>query len=586
MATATPAQQQAIIDQLRNAERLVPGSSPTVGQALRSPQASTLEQIVSDSPGGAGLKEVYQRQNAARLAAVEGVAPTVATGPAMARQDMGSAIGKYAIAGDKAAKAKTSALYNAVPQDEAALYLPDLSPVRDKYFGRGAFVDRGPADKAVETARSIGSLDLPAVSAGKAGQAPLTLAQAVRRAGGISAVENDGLRGEVMGLRGDLKNLVRQNGGKTPGRMAEAMHEAGYIQNEDASTLFNALRDDAFGIPQYSKGANLDRQFSAMRDAAQGGSQSGQSVPTKVTLREFDNLRSSIGIEQRAAAKAGNDKLAASLSDMKSALDARINQVVAGDGAIDEVLPIAWADALDAARKAKLDQVQRFRTGPQAAIFRKGADGGPVVEGGEVARKFWSASPGAADDVKAFRRLVNDNPAMLGQFRSMVTTEGASTQTAAGNLGAKFPRWVEQNLPGLREAFSESDVKALQNIAADIKRAAAADAAGAAKGSPTYRNAANALSNGLLDSPALRNALAHVPLTRGMLAVGLDGLRGKSSASQAKILADLMGNSGQAANALEALGRRAPNAAQANMLASPEFQKFILRAAPAVQANR
>ena len=93
---------------------------------------------------------------------------------------------------------------------------------------------------------------------------------------------------------------------------------------------------------------------------------------------------------------------------MKAALDDRIDEVVRGDGGIDENLPIAWANQLDDARKLKRAQVEKFRTGPQAEAFRTGADNMPKVQGGEFAGKVWGQRAGIADDIKQFRKVMDD----------------------------------------------------------------------------------------------------------------------------------------------------------------------------------
>ena len=111
---------QAVRDavaKLRGAQSLVPGSVPTAAQALQTPQAGVLQRVMADSKGGAALQEQLAAQNAARMAALEAVAPTNPTGFASARQDMGEAIGRYAIPARSAARANTSRLYGEVPQD-------------------------------------------------------------------------------------------------------------------------------------------------------------------------------------------------------------------------------------------------------------------------------------------------------------------------------------------------------------------------------------------------------------------------------------------------------------------------------------
>jgi hypothetical protein len=581
----TPQQIDAAIAQLQAAKTLVPGAAPTAAQVLRTPQAGILQRVVSDSAGGGSLRDTLAAQNAARMAALERVAPTGSTGYASARQDLGEAVSRFANNADQAARGRTSELYQAVPQDEAMLYLPDLAAVRDKYFGPAVFTDRGAVDKAVSTAAQVGTEKVPAGIMPRAGQGPMTLAQAVRKAGGISIRDNDGLRGELAGLRGDLKNLVRANGGLTPGRMAEKMREAGYLADEDSATLLNALRDEATGNPVTSIYDDASRQWGASRDAAMGDAPDAATIPRKVSLKDFDDLRKSIGEEQRAAAQGGKATAAKALGDMKAALDDRINEVVRGDGAIDENLPLDWANKLSEARKAKLDQVQRFRTGPQAAIFRKGQDGQPVVQGGEVAAKFWGNRPGVADDVKAFRRLVDDNPQLLGQFRSMVTTEGASTQTAAGNLTSKFAKWVDNSLPGLKEAFEPEQVKMLRRIAADVKRAESAGAAGMSRGSNTYQNAQNALSLGLLDNPLMNAAANRIPVVNSVSGPAFTWMRDTAREAKARRLAALLGDSSAAAAAL----RSANSAGTRNALAAifdKDLAPMLYRSAPVLAADR
>lgn len=576
----TPQQVQDAIVALNAAQEIVPGSRPTVAQVLQTPQAGTLERVVGDTRGGAALKEAYVAQNAARLGVLEGVAPTAPAGAAMARADTGAAIGNYAQGARGAAKAATRAAYQEVPQDEAALYLPDLAAIRDKYFGRGVFTGRDAADSAVRTAQEIGTYTPPVGRIVTADTAP-TLAQAVRRAGGLSISNNSGLSGEVAGLRGDLKNLVMRNGGKSLADMAEAMHEAGYIADDGTETLLKALRQEAMQGPVYSTGADLSNSWQAARNASMGAEQ-GAAMPTKVTLGEFDNLRKSIGQLERAAQRdPARATEAAALGEMRKAMDERVNQVVAGDGAIDENLPIAWADALDRARGMKVKEVDRFMTGPQSQLFRKGADGQPLRQGGEVASLFWGNRPGLAEDVQSFRKLIDDNPALLGQFRSMVTTEGAGTADAAGRLGTKFAKWVDAMRPGIEKAFSPDQVDMLSRIAQDIRRGESAAAAGMSRGSNTYQNANNALKLGLLDSAPLQWIANKIPVGGAALTAIREAARNDKAARLSAALSD----PAVAAQALLTGGVQAPGLAS-RALSSPAVQGLFYRAPAPLLAGR
>jgi hypothetical protein len=157
--------------------------------------------------------------------------------------------------------------------------------------------------------------------------------------------------------------------------------------------------------------------------------------------------------------------------------------------------------------------------------------------------------------VRSFRRLVEDNPELLGQFRAMVTTEGAGTANAGGELGVKFTRWVENALPGLKAAFDPAEVRKLQRLAADVKRATQAASAGMSRGSNTYQNASNALSLGLLDSPFLNAAANRVPVVNTVAAPTLQWMREGARERMARELAALLNDPTMAANALLQVGR-------------------------------
>jgi hypothetical protein len=572
----------ALAAALREAPELVPGSRPTVAQALQTPQAGILQRVVGDSAGGVALKDALAAQSAARLAALEGVAPTAAVGVASARQNLGEAVARFATRERDAAKRATSEAFESVPQDEAALYLPDLAQSRDRFFGPGVFLGRGQADEAVRVAQEIGTETMPGVRPTRAPSGSgTTLAQAVRRAGGINMTRAEGRAGELRALGGDVKNVLRRDGGDTLSVMAQRMHEAGFIADDSADTLLQAMRDEARGSSIVSSFDVPERQWQAALERSMGDAPAAAAIPKKVTLREFQDLRSSIKAAQRAAQRdPERAREAAALSGMIRSMDDRVNEVVRGDGAADEVLPIAWADALDMARQLKVKEVERFMTGPQAALFRRGADGQPVVQGGEVISKFWGQRPGLADDVSAFRRLIADNPNLLGQFRSLVTTEGAETAGAGGNLATKFVRWFENSRPGLERTFDAAEFKMLERIAKDVKRAESAAAAGMARGSNTYQNAANALSLGLLDNPTVRAIGNRIPYVGG----GMDWMRETARTSKANQLAALLADSEAAANAL-IVGQ--PSQLMFNGQAvSPALAALLSRAAPVAAADR
>ena len=286
---------------------------------------------------------------------------------------------------------------------------------------------------------------------------------------------------------------------------------------------------------------------------------SGTATPRPAEWEEVSRLRSSINDAWRKAKTAGDKQAAAALANQKQAIDAAINT---------DLSPAARSAWLSA-NASHAEKMQRFHTGPQRDIFRMGQDGQPLIQSSEIAGKFWHQGGAADKDVQSLRRLVDDNPAMLGQFRSMITTEGLGGEAGknAPMLGDNFVKWVNQRLPGLREAFDPAEVKMLQNIAADITRNTEAVRMGAARaGSDTAQKAANALSLGALDSEGLRNVISRIPLTRGSGTIPLDWMRGVGKAKRANALANLLADSGTAANAIERLQVAGASKAQANEL--------------------
>lgn len=436
----SPSDRQAIIDRLNSAPTLVQGASPTVAQALQTPEAGILNRVIYDSPGGAPLRNKISAQNDARNAAVESVAPTGATGYRDAQNDLGNAIISRVVPEQKAISQNISSMYNAIdPTGTEKIPLPigQMKNSVNRYMGTGSFGDNTDPISAINAAKSVGN-------------------------------------------------------------------------SKPANTLMN--------IPAQGPTANW---------------------------RQALNLRSSLNDAISKATISGDKQAAGTLSAQKSALDDAIQKNLSPEA-------LSAFNEANASHAAKMD---RFYNGPQAGIFKTGQNGTPALQGGEVTSKFWNQSPGAAADVQAFRKLVDDNPDMLGRFKSLITTQGAGTADASGNLTTKFSKWVDQSLPGMREAFSPSEVQTLQNVAADIDRNAAANKAGTSLGgSNTYQNASNALNLGVLDSPIVSKAASMIPGLKYIAGPALEGLKGTARNAKANQLAGLLSNSQDAAKALETYG--------------------------------
>jgi hypothetical protein len=477
--------------QLRRAQTLVPGSEPTVSQVLRTPQASIAEGVVSMSPGGAALKQRTLDQNAARMAALDGVAPVSPLGLSQTRADLGESIARQMIPEEARIAGQIRSMHEAVdPYGGGRVNVPvrDFDAAVGRYLGRGSFGQGSKAEAALDEARTIASQRGPDVEKVTRTRTP--------------------------------QGIWRENRTTAPGGMIEA--------------------------------------------------------PAKFS--EVRKLRASINDAWNEAKSFGRKQEAAALDDMRKALDAAIDG--SGGGLTPEM-----QSAFREANRSFANHMDRFHTGPQAGMFGGGAGGAPRREGGEIVQGFWGNRPGLAEDVDAFRRLVDDQPGLLDQFRSMVATEGASTADAGGALTSKFVRWTENALPGLRKVFNEGEVKTLQRIAQDIKRSEAAAAAGKTRNSATYQNAANALNLGLLDSPFLNAAANRVPVVNSVSGPALQWMRESARERQARGLAQLFADPAQAARVLDAAAV-VPDSEFARMLASPEFRASVLRTAPVLQADR
>jgi hypothetical protein len=540
LGASTPEQRAVLIQQLKSAPELI--TTPTVAQALQTPEAGILQRVVHDVPGGKALRDKIAAQGAARSAALESVAPTAPNGLATAQEDLGRRMTSTLVPERAAAKADVSNRFESIdPFNEVKIEAPvdALQAARDKFLPKGTFGSGKDADAAIRAAKSISpEIELPAVKATRGSD--VSLLDAVKKAGGITESEvSGGLGGEVNGLRqAGLGRVVYKNRGLSLDAMAEKMHESGFLPSQDPAALLDLL----YANPKKVFAGDAATSFQAAADHAAGGVPGAEKIVQPASFQEVQALRSSIGEKAREAARFGKDREAAALFKMRDEIDAKVKSVAEGGGKAGENFPpdqvATWRDALDAHAAMK----QRF-DGGLGGMFRKGQDGEPALQGAALARKTW----GDASNVQAFKKLVGDHEDLLGDFKSMVTTEGAQTGDQAGNLTIKFARWVDKRLPALKEAFSPEEVDKLQKIAADIERHASSVNAGATlRGSDTVQKAANALSLGVLDNPGLRAAAGHVPF--GKMAV--DFVRGAAKDSKAERLAELLADAPTAANAL------------------------------------
>lgn len=518
-----PNRLQALVQQLRGAETFVPGSRPTVSQVTMEPGAAALEDIVSEASLNNALLAVRRQQSAARDAALEGVAPVQVGGPAQARQDLGEAIGRYAIPEESRISGQINAMYDSPDLAGAQIVIPSqaMADAAGRFVGVGSFGQSANVAQALRTAMGMNR------------QAPMA-AEAL--------TDENILRAITSGT--PLNQIGRaERGLAVPGAPAAEVAERGLVPARGGGPL-GKLRpagaaDDVIDVG----GAQIDRGTPpTSRYVGQDRPMQDVAAPWEAVQRYRSSLNAAIDGLERGPERAA-------LVAMKKTLDDRISSASRGDLLPSEVFSPEAMAAFQGANAAHGNKAQRFLTGPQADIFRRAGNGEPMVQGGEIAAKFWGNRPGAADDVKAFRRLVDDNPALLGQFRSMIATEGAAAAGKSGDLGQKYVNWVRQSLPALREAMEPKNLAVLQNIAKDIARAEKAAASGAPRGSKTFRSANNALRLGLIDNPVVTWAANKVPLGGAVQAA----IQRPFRESRANALAELLADPTRAANALESI---------------------------------
>lgn len=551
-------------DQLRAAlatqvgPSLVPGDLATVPQILQSMDVSQLARAVHN----AGGMQVAEREGAnalARVAALDRISPVSGT-TQQAADNFGNALEKLVRPAERAADRATSAAYNAIdPRGETAINLPldELRAIVDKYLGPGTFGKGFAARQGLQAAEAIGTEQLPALRAAQGAGGDRTLAQAVRRLGGLSMREADDLGGELRGLRGDVKNLVSSKG-MSPARMAEALYQRGYLADDDATTLLAALRD---APDSYAMGQG-ERAFAAAREAAMGEPPGAETIARAVPYRELDNLRKSLGDALRAAERNDQSVDAGALRSMIGALDAKVEQVASGRGDAGEVFPADIADAWRKARELHRAQQERFFQGPQASMFRRGADGLPVARGGELAPKFINATRGQSDDAAALRRLVEDDPAVMDAARNFIATDAASQTNALGQLtNSKFGNWRDARSGMLQTLLPDADQALLAAIGRNLERSDSAQRLGMASGSNTLQNAQSALDLGLLDSPAVNVLASRIPLLGSVTGPALGALKESARKSKANALGQLLADPLALDEALARM--QAPNALQA-----------------------
>jgi hypothetical protein len=575
---------------------LIPGSQRTVPQILQNPEISQIARTLKNQ-GQYGLAEREALNSAAQVGALERVAPTMGT-INDARANVGNAISNFAIPAEKRASENVNNLFNAVPRDEAKMFLPitEMEAAKGRYLGRGTFGKGNlTADEAIATAKKIGQEPVK-----RAGVSDFEIL-AARQNGIIATIKNRfGLTDSQIQkgiVEGDKIALDKIHEGLTQGG-------GGYTQlvGKDTEYLRNMISDEfshLFDVKKLGRKidptlmhypddvGNLAAQMTKAEEIARYGAPSAAERvrPVAVPFDELQGLRSSIGEKITEAQANGRKQLAAALTEMKNAIDSKISSTVIGPRAAGEVFtPNAaniYGDALAAHSAKKL----QFNTGPQAAMFRKGMDGLPAKEGAEIAPLFWNSGNAQIENMRSFKGLVGGDDRLIGLLKQNATTE-ALQQSAKGPSGAltfaAFDKWMKNHSGAAKELFSPQELATLKAIQNETRIAASAEDLGRATGSNT---AQNIFSMGALDNKLL-NAGANYGPMKYLTGPALAYIKKTSAENRNAILSGLLENPEKMAKALDESAKRGSNSkALVGLLASPVAEQALYRAAPVIGAN-
>ena len=531
--------------------QMIEGYQKTVPQILQNEFTSQLQRNLK-SAGVNALGEAERAQQAQMMQTLGRVAPIQDSVPTAA-ESVGKAISSYAIPARAEATKKVGQAFEAVdPFGETALYLPieEMQKASAKYLGPGTFGTGSRAAQAIETAKNIGTEVLPEVKAipKSAVGKQQTLEQAVRGLGGIKPGEYLSKEISELGRKQSGTTGLVGKTGKDVETMAELMHERGFLVDNDPALLIDMLRNkggrNTFASDVY------DNAFQREFESAMGEMPGKETILKTVPFQTVQNLRSSIGEAAEVAAAKGANKEAGALKQMIAEIDSRINRAAGGKAGENEFFPKDIADQYRKALKLHEEKMLQFETGPQAGMFRKGADKQAQIQGAEIPGKFYNANMSQADDVRAFKKLIGNRTDLADQLKSFAITQMAGKETRMGNLGEQFLRFIEARTGANRELFSPQELQTINQVAKAVENQIQTEGLGRVSGSDTAQKIATMQKMGLLDNRLL-DMLAHkIPVVGQFTGPALEGLRKTAQQTRNETMARLLANPEEFAKAL------------------------------------
>lgn len=509
------------------------GVNPTVPELFRDNAGISQLGRSLQNAGDDSLLRAGQAQNEARKAIIEGVAPT-ADNVADAAADFGRVFDADVLPAEVATGKKADKLYSALDraaeEQGAAMTLPfdALNNTAKRMVGRGV-VDKGQVPSILAEAEAIGKEVIPGVKAttDAAKDTGETLAQALRKNGGIRNVNRDGtkhqLAGEIDHVGSFTKQIVRNNfkSAKTIDDMADLMHQQGWLPDNDPNTLLNHLRDPDLANATKTGIEDPDAAYRAMfergtmGDAAEHGATADQIIDKAVPLKEIRDLRSSMMEAAREAEKFGKPRQAAALKAMANDLERQI-EAVADMATVhpDDYLPRELYDKYRKAQDFYADYQKRFHEGAVASAFKQGGDARPMREGAELAPHFFSPRGSAAQDIASLQGVAK--PGTMESLKSYATTGLMSKQDAGGMLRPEeMKKYLARHSQALDALMTPSERWALEATRQSATTSNRALTFNKAIGSNTQQNKlaseAAGLTGGWTDSHLAKWAANHLP---------------------------------------------------------------------------
>ena len=618
-------------------------------QLLNEP-AFTMAEIVArgKSPKyGDQFAESDAAQNAARLQQIENIAPTYGSHNEAAT-NAGNAIQDYTLRREAQYRDLGGKRFKAVdPNRETAIELPleAMQRIKNEFLGEGTDPSlRRKVESMLSNSEKLASQPYkPYVQSQKTGTSGLlddissaenelinlgketanlekgggrTLSQEVRSLGGIKGYTGTNELSDLSRKNAGTTGLINNKSGITAERMVEKLRERGIIDHGDPAKLISQLQDDVRGIRhiptqdtrmaenlwQAKANKNLD---SGLQDYVAGkkseldnylqslGGVDGSVFPPSVKTMPRQLPFETIKKQRESYATLANDQNLsnaerAAASGIVREIDQHLGDVIAGKGGALETMEQGAGKRYGKANQKWEDLQNRFKTGAQSGIFAE-RNGQPVLQGAQIADKFYNSTSKQVPQIEDFKRLIGYNTQLADELKRVATTKAKGAATADGSLsGSKLDQFIKNYSGANKGLLSEAENAKLAEILADVKRAEATSKAGLPKGqSATWEKQAgeqNLIGNSLLDN-SLMNFLAYkAPVLRMAGAPMHSAAKTALETSRANQLAELMADTPNFMKQLEAAAIRDQKKKLAN-----NFMESVLpltyRAAPALSAQ-